>query len=449
MTIRTPIAIIFAFLLATSSFNRAWAENLLIKNARIHTMTEQGVIKKGSILIKGKRIVSVGKVSVRKFLASFAKVRTIDAQGRSVTPGLINSFTRLGLMEISGVSETNDSRSDNEEVSAAFNVAPGINHNSEAMQIAIADGITRAWVVPGTGYHIFAGLGADIAPRRSNQTIIIPKVFEFVTLGEVGARQAGGSRGSAMMQLKASLYEAQAYSGNRLRYQAGNWQESLINRLNTEALLPVIRGKKPLLIKAERASDLRQIIALKKEFPVLRIIIAGAAEGWMVARELARANIPVITGGMKNLPRNFETMGATLNNVGRMHRAGVLVALGSLARFEGLMVNGIVQEAGNLVGQGRIRGGVGLSHNEALKLITSNAARIMGIATETGSIAPGKTADLVIWSGDPLEVASSPDHVIASGKEQSLVTRQTLLSRRYKDLKARNLPYQYGPEGRR
>ena len=189
----------------------------------------------------------------------------------------------------------------------------------------------------------------------------------------------------------------------------------------------MLNGQMPVLVWVERAADIRQVIKLTKEYPQLKVIIAGASEGWMVADELAAARIPVIVNALQNQPDAFERLGSTMNNVGRMAARGVTVALGTMARDEAHQARLVVQDAANLVGQSRIGGGEGLSWADAIKTVTLNPARIFGVDKQLGTLEPGKVADVVVWSGDPLDLTQAPTNVIVAGKEVSLESRQTKL----------------------
>jgi imidazolonepropionase-like amidohydrolase len=169
-----------------------------------------------------------------------------------------------------------------------------------------------------------------------------------------------------------------------------------------------------------RASDISDILALARE-QHLRLILEGASEAWRVADAIARAHVPVVLVPVRNLPASFAQLGATLENARRLQAAGVIVA------FEG---NGNTRErelrynAGNAVA-------VGLPWREGLAAITINPARIFGIADRVGSLEPGKDADLVIWSGDPLDTLGRADAIFIRGRAQPMVSRQTLLRDRY------------------
>jgi imidazolonepropionase-like amidohydrolase len=195
----------------------------------------------------------------------------------------------------------------------------------------------------------------------------------------------------------------------------------------------------PLLVHVERASDILQVLALRKEFPQLRVVLVGASEGWTVADKIAAAGVPVIASALTDLPYAFEALAATQSNFGRMARAGVKVALGEM----GGQPRNMKQSAGNLVALQKIPGAAGVEWNAALAAVTSRPAEVMGLGADFGSLRPGRRADVVIWDGDPLELSSAPVLMLIDGIRQPLETRQTRLRDRYRNLADTPLPRTY------
>jgi hypothetical protein len=168
----------------------------------------------------------------------------------------------------------------------------------------------------------------------------------------------------------------------------------------------------------------------------------GLLAAWLVAAQIARAGVPVITHSLYDLPDDFEGLAASRNNVGVLQAAGVTVVLGPLGGIGGTTPVYLPGYAGNAVAQGLIPGGKGLTRAQALASITANPARVLGLS-DTGTLEVGKRADVVLWDGDPLELTSSPTNVWIDGVAQSLTSRQTELAQRYKTLGRTDLPLQY------
>jgi imidazolonepropionase-like amidohydrolase len=185
------------------------------------------------------------------------------------------------------------------------------------------------------------------------------------------------------------------------------------------------------------------MLALRQEFPSLRLVLVGAGEGWTVADRIAAAGVPVIANALNDLPASFEQLAATQSNIGRMRAAGVNVGVGMINDDEARQVRVSTQYAGNLVALGKIPGATGLSWGEAFAAITSRPAEALGLGGEIGSLRPGRRADVVIWSGDPLELASGVEAVLIDGVQQPLENRQTKLRDRYRTLPETSLPKAY------
>ena len=182
-------------------------------------------------------------------------------------------------------------------------------------------------------------------------------------------------------------------------YDRGATRTYGLPTFDLEALIPVVEGRTPLLIRVSRAADIRQALALAREENV-RLILEDAQEAWLVADEIAAAKVPVLIDPQDDLPRSFELLGARLDNAARLQRAGVTIAIKGSRNFNSLRP--IRLNAGVAVAYG-------LSREEALRAITLNPARIWGIADRAGSLEVGKDADVVVWSGDPLEALSYAD----------------------------------------
>jgi imidazolonepropionase-like amidohydrolase len=455
--------ILAVLLLAAAS--PAGAQTVDITNGIVATGDGSEPMRGATVVMRDGRIVAAGP-GVR--VPSGAQV--IDASGKWVTPGIVAGFTRLGLSEVDLSAEGSDDTQNNGPFSAAIYVAPAVNPLSSTIAVNRADGITRALVAPASGKNIFAGQGAVIDTGNDMDAITRRRLFQFVELGETGADKAGGSRSSAHVLFRNALREAAELrrfavpiSGARgeppselerpivrdpnesrlLGPGARRSEDVLLTRFDAAALVPVLQGRQYLLVHVERASDILAVLGLKREFPSLRIVLVGASEGWTIADRIARAGVPVIASAVNDLPASFEQLAATQSNVGRMRAAGVNVSIGLIDDNDTRNIFAERQYAGNLVGLQRVPGAAGVSWGEALAMITSKPAQAVGMGGEIGSLAPGRRADVVIWSGDPLEGSSAAELVFIDGVRQPLETRQTRLRDRYRYLPRRDLPEAY------
>ena len=427
-------------MLALAFATPAAAQTIAITGGTVATAVGEEVIENGTVIIRDGRIVSVGaSASVP------AGATVIDARGKFVTPGLIAGMSNLGIVEVEGVNQTDDATARTSPYSAAIDVVPSINPVSPPLAIDRLGGVTRAIIGPALANNVFAGQGAvislaDVGPGGT--LLMRGRAFQFAELGENGARVAGGSRAAAWLDLKNGLAEAQRFARAPAGFDEGRSRDSLVKRLDAEALVPVIDGRMPLVVHAERASDIVNVLGLRTDYPKLRLILLGAREGWQVADRIAAAGVPVITLPLFNLPDSFETLASTRSNVGRLTAAGVTVGFGLFGDDSGNQGRNLPYFAGNAVAQGQVPGGVGLTRGAALAAITRNPARIFGLA-DLGTLEAGKRGDVVVWDGDPLELTSAPTTVIIDGVAQPMVSRQTLLRDRYRDLARRALPLQY------
>jgi imidazolonepropionase-like amidohydrolase len=404
----------------------AAAETVAITGATVHTMGPQGTIQNGTVVIRDGRIQAVGAN-----VAVPAGARTIDARGKVVTPGLFDSLSRLGIVEVSAVEGSQDASVEDDRITAAFNVADALNPRSALIPVNRIEGLTRAVVAPNPEESLIAGQGAIIHLGGPGDILLRSPVAMFAFLGETGAELTGGSRAGAMLRLREALQDALDYAANRRAFEQGDRREYAISRLDLEALIPVVRGELPLVVNANRASDILAALRMAKEFN-LKLILAGVSEAWVVAKDIAAAKVPILLNPMENLPGSFELLGATLENAARLHKAGVTFAF---ATGDAHNARNIKQGAGNAVAYG-------LPWEAALAAMTIVPARLWGLADRYGSLEPGKDADVVVWDGDPLELTTFPDAVFIQGRQMPMESRQTRLRDRYKDL-SKPLPPAY------
>ena len=205
----------------------------------------------------------------------------------------------------------------------------------------------------------------------------------------------------------------------------------------------MLQGRQYLLVHVEQANDILQAIALKRDFPRLKLVLVGVTEGWTVADRIAASGISVIASAVNDLPASFEQLAATQSNIGRMRAAGVKVAIGMIDDNDSRYLFNQRQYAANLVALGKVPGASGVSWGEALAMITSKPAEVIGLGDKLGSLGQGRQGDVVIWSGDPLELASEAQMVWIDGVRQPLDSRQTKLRDRYQSLERNALPEAY------
>lgn len=415
-------------------------ETVAITGGRVLTGTS--VIENGTVVIRDGRIVSVGTA------AAPAGARVIDARGKVVAPGFVAVDSGLGGSEVGSVGGTDDLSNGANSISASFDVSYGLDPWSFTLPAARLGGITRAIVVPnhpggGGGRHqddgdsdfagvgagglqspgLFAGQASIIHLAAGTDILVKPRVAMVAPFGEAGAGVAGGARGAEFTQFRETLAEVRLYARNRAAYDRAALRDLSLSRADLEALIPVADGTMPLIVTVHRAADILQVLRLAREERI-KVILDGAEEGWLVAAEIREAGVPVLLNPITNLPGNFEVRAARMQNAAALNAAGVLIAIkgneGSIHRARETRYN-----AGNAVSHG-------LPYDAAIAAITVNPARIFGMAGQFGELRPGAAADVVVWSGDPLEPLSQATAIFINGQEQALTSRSLLLRDRYR-----------------
>ncbi|MCJ7420338.1 amidohydrolase family protein [Sphingomicrobium astaxanthinifaciens] len=414
----------------------AIAQPVAITGGKLALGDGSAPIDNGVVILEDGRIVAAGPAGS---VAVPAGAVMLDARGKWVSPGLVAPFSRIGLAEVDLSADGSDDASIGDSPhSAAIDVTWSVNPAASPIGVARADGVTRALVAPGPGDRIFSGQGAVIDTATDYDPITRAKAFQLVYLGEAGAGMAGGSRSGSVLELREGLRRAMGEGAYR-----DLPDDSLLTAADIEALVPVVKGEVPLMVVANRAVDIVNLLRLAQEYRGLDLILMGAAEGHLVADRIAAAGVPVIVEPTQNRPGSFEALAATQSNAGRMVAAGVEVAAAQINDFLTRSAQNNRQLAGNLVALTRVPGHTGVSWGQAFAMITSTPAAMVGLRGEIGVLAPGARADVVLWSGDPLELTSHAERVWIDGVEQSLENRQTALARRYRYPQREALPKAY------
>lgn len=410
----------------------ASAQTVAITGGKVVIGDGSPPVENGTVVITNGRVVAAGAG-----VAIPAGAERVDASGKWVTPGIVAGFTRMGLVGVDAVDPTNDTEARNSPFNASLDMAPAINPDVAAMAVNRAAGVTRAIVSPDAGNAIFAGQGAVIDTGSDLNPVTKAKAFQFVEFGETGARLAGGSRPALIAAFKTALGEASEAAKGIFR------DDAMLKRADALALVPVVNGTMKLFVHAESAPDILMVLALKKDFPMLSLVLVGATEGWRVGPQIAAAKVGVLASALNDLPDSFEQLAATQSNIGRMKKAGVEVAIGMINDNEARQAQLSMQYAGNLVALNKVPGATGLSWDQAFATISSVPADIAGLGGEIGSLRAGRKADVVIWDGDPLELTSGVQAVWIDGVKQPLVSRQTRLRDRYANPTEGALPNAY------
>lgn len=395
----------------------ASAQDVLIRGATVHTVGAQGTLKDTDVLVRGGSIAAVGTA-----LAAPSGATVVEAKGRPLTPGLYAGLTGLGVEEVSLEPSTVDHTlafgaqqpPQDAQWRPEFDVTLAYNPRSAVIGVNVVEGLTWAVLSPGSvpGGSFVAGQGAAVTLDGRYDAVLEGSRSLFVNLGGAQLALSGGSRAGQYMLLEQAIRESRAGTEPA---------QPLLHAAGREALAQYLAGGR-VVFNVDRAADIRRVLAFAKRHG-MRAVIAGGAEAWLVADEIAAAGVPVLLDALVNLPGSFDQLGARLDNAARLAKAGVTIAFVQ-ASDPTLNARKLRQVAGNAVAHG-------LSWDAALAGLTANPAAIFGMGGKRGRIEAGLAADLVLWSGDPLEVTSAADQVWIGGKAMSMRSRQTELRDRY------------------
>ena len=406
MTVRT---LAVAIALASTSFS-ALAQDVLIRNATVHTAGAQGTLKNADVLVRNGVVQAVGSG-----LAAPAAATVVDANGRPLTPAFFGGITEIGVEEVSGESSTADSAVtlEDQPMRPEFDVTLAYNPASVVIPVARVEGIGFTLLGASTGGSFIAGQGGVMRLDGSADPVG-PRAL-FIRLGGGGAADLSGkSRAAQWMLLDQMVAEARG----RVPVDSPH---ALLTPAGRATLARYLAGNGRIVVQVNRAADIRQLLRWAQRENV-RIAIAGGAEAWKLAQPLAQAKVPVFVDALADLPADFDQIGASLENAARLSAAGVDVGFSQVGESHNARKNR--QLAGNAVANG-------LPWEDGLAGLTRVPADSFGVGDRLGSIAPGKLADLVLWSGDPLDVSSTAEQVWLGGRAMPMRSRQTELRDRY------------------
>jgi imidazolonepropionase-like amidohydrolase len=304
----------------------------------------------------------------------------------------------------------------------ALRMVDGYNPRSTLIPIARSGGVTSVVVAPRVG--VLGGQAAfmDLAGDTLAAVLVQPALAQYSRLDEETAEASAGTRSGLWVILREALDDARFYAAHKAQYDANGTRPLSLHRAALEALLPALRGEQPLVVTAHRASDIESALRLADELK-LKLILQGASEAWMVAEDLARRKVPVVIDPLEDLPERFDRLHSRSDNAALLERAGAVVVIATFSAHQSRL---LWQHAANAVR-------LGMDHDAAIRAVTEAPAAAFGLKGY-GLIQAGAVANIVVWSGDPLETSTRVEHVFVRGRDQPLETRQTLLLQRYRTL---------------
>jgi len=411
------VSIIFGTL-STAVSTSVEAKSLAITNAMVYTATSQGILKNATVIVENGKIKQI----IGQDETPIKTDESFDAQGKILTPGLIGAMSQLGLVEVSAVSSTRDAG--DKKAKITFDPSLAFNPLSTVIPYTRKGGITRSIVGPAGGDSIFKGQTFVVDLSGKFDSVLIANSAVVAAIG----KKNKGSRAISLQKLFSTFEDAQkklvkaekaakkAKSQSKTKKAEAKASKEL--KRDEKIINAMLAGTKPLLVYADRATDILALIKLKKRFK-LDLIILDAGDAELVTEQLVEAKVPVVIDAMRDLPSSFDSLHVSLKTAANLVKAGVKVA------FFNQDTHNMYQlrfNAGNAVANG-------LSSEAALAAVTANVADIFHL--NAGKIAKGKTADLVLWSGDPFELSTRVEKMWIGGDEYSTKSRQDKLRERY------------------
>jgi imidazolonepropionase-like amidohydrolase len=399
------------------------ADTFLLRGGTVHPVTGPEIAG-ASILVRDGRIAEIGaKIAVPKGL------RVVDIKGLHVYPGMIDAATQLGLTEIGAVTETNDI---NELglFKPHLRAITAVNPASEHIPVTRANGITAVLVQPGGGIvtgqaalvHLDGWTGEEMALRAPAAVRIdYPQIAPAVRMGSAPPASLAERRRNYERQLR----ELDEFFENARRYQKAKAAGAApVPDAKFEAMLPLLDGKVPALIRADSEKTIREAIRFADRQKI-RMVLHYGRDAWKVAAELKERDIPVILGPVLALPpQEDDPYDRAFTVATDLYKAGVKFAFGTFGPTAETNPRSLPYQAAAAVA-------FGLPYEEALKAVTIRPAEILGAGADTGSIEQGKSADLIVTDGDPLEVRTQVRHVFIAGRAVDLDNKHYRLYQKY------------------
>jgi imidazolonepropionase-like amidohydrolase len=432
-----PLTLVLVLTLACSIFStqaKAQDKPIALKGGKLLTITH-GTIDNGVVVMQGGKIVAVGATGSVN-IPNGAQV--IDATGMTIYPGLIDSETQLGLTEISAENMTNDLVELSDEIMPNMHTADAFHAESALIPVARLNGITNAIVAPEPGDTLpgqdsFIQLaGANATEMLLIRDIAMPFNFtgdERRNKGSFEKRKFPSTRMGLAAQLRQAFIDAQDYKSKLSDYDRKKADAIRDKKpepgapkrdLKLEALIPYLDGKKTIVLAAESPSDLETAVSLANEFK-LKFVLNHISHSQPVLDYVASLKVPVIVGPIYEAPKDDERYDAVYSLPAQLYKRGVKILFASYSAHN---VRNLPDAAGFATA-------FGLPYDEALKAITINPAEVWGVADQLGSLEVGKTANVVMANGDPLDVKTDVKQVFIQGRAIPMTSRQTQLRDEY------------------
>lgn len=407
------------------------AKTIAIVGGKLLTVTH-GTIENGVVVMSGGKIVAVGPTGSTKVPAG---AEIFDAKGMTVYPGLFDAETHLGLTEVAADENNNDLAETSDEIEPQMHVADAFHAETVRIPVERLNGITNAIVAPASADSV---VGQDAAIQlygRDREEMFLQRDIALAMNFEGNVRRRANFNGPSKFpttrmglasQIRQAFLDAQAYEAERAAAAKPDHKGPIPKRdLKLEALLPYLHGEKPVVLGAYESYEVEVAMGIAKEFH-LKVILNHLTHTQDILDEIASYHVPVVVGSIYDFPRPDERYDAVFSLPAELQKRGVKIALATAGRDMGGSRN-LPYAAGYAVAYG-------LPYDEALKAITLNPAEMFGLGDQLGSLDIGKTANVVVANGDPLDVRTRVKQVFIGGWMIPMVSRQTQLRDQYMPL---------------
>jgi len=406
------------------------AKTIAIVGGKLLTVTH-GTIENGVVIMSGGKIVAVGPAASTKVPGD---AQVFDAKGMTVYPGLFDAETNLGLTEVAADQNSNDLAEPSDEIMPHMHVADAFHAETVLIPVARLNGITNAIVAPASEDSVAGQDAAIQLYGRDRDAMLLGRDIALAMNFEGSVRRKANYEGPAKFpttrmglatQIRQGFLDAQAYEVEQQAAAKPDHKGNPPKRdLKLEALLPYLKGEKPVVLGAYESYEVEVAMGIAKEFH-LKVILNHVTHAQDILDEIASYHVPVIVGPIYDAPHPSERYDAVYSLPAELQKRGVKIAFSSLGGSGD--VRNLPYAAGYAVAYG-------LPYDEALKAITLNPAEMFGLGDSLGSLDVGKTGNIVVASGDPLDVRTSVKQVFIDGEMVPMVSRQTQLRDQYMPL---------------
>jgi len=405
------------------------ANMVAIVGGKLLTITH-GTIENGVVVLENGKITAVGPATATKVPKG---AQVYNAKGMTVYPGLFDAETQLGLVEVEADQDSTDLVEKSDEIFPQMRVVDAFHAETVRIPVERINGVTNAIVAPASEDSV-AGQDAliQLYGKDRNAMILSPDIALAMNFeGDLrrrgstpGGRKFPSTRMGLASQLRQTFLDTQNYMAEKAAEAKPDFKGTPTKKdLKFEALIPYLKGEKPVVFGAYEGYEVEVAMGIAQEFH-LKVILNHVTHSQNVLDTIASYKVPVIVGSIYDAPQANERYDAIFSLPAELQKRGVKIALSSLSDGPSADSRNLPYAAGYAVAYG-------LPYDEAMKAITLNPAEMFGVGDQLGSLDVGKVANVVVANGDPLDVRTSVQQVFIGGVAIPMTSRQTQLRDQY------------------